>query len=207
MSLPAAWVDRIFERLTLVYGHQFLGRWSGLDLNAVKDDWGRELAGLERNAAAIGYALENLPAGDPPNVLQFRAICNRRPAETPRLLPPDKDGLKRIAGALTVLGGPKETPAEWMARLDRDVAAGTASRARIEHHRIATANGYYGNTAGAVAGSFIAPAADSLPMSMRDPQAICSRCGQTGHRDHNCPWPLEAEQEVQFSDPIAQEVC
>lgn len=104
MSFPAAWVDRIFEKLTMVYGHQFLGRWSGLDLEAVKADWGRELARFQQNPAALAYALDNLPANEPPNVLEFRALCNRRPDENPTALPaPDPAGLKRVSEALSGL--------------------------------------------------------------------------------------------------------
>lgn len=29
MSLPAAWIDKIFTKLTLAYGRDFLGRWEG----------------------------------------------------------------------------------------------------------------------------------------------------------------------------------
>ena len=104
MSLPAAWVEKIFEKLTVTYGHQFLGRWSGLDLEAVKADWAHELARFQQNPKALAYALENLPAGDPPTVLEFRAICNRRPDDPGPALPaPDPAGLKRVAGALAGL--------------------------------------------------------------------------------------------------------
>lgn len=175
MSLPATWVDRIFERLTLVYGHQFLGRWSGLDLDAVKADWGRELSAYQQAPQALSYALDNLPAGEPPNVLQFRALCSRRPVEAPKLPAPDAAGLKRIAGALSVVGAGMESPAEWMARLDRDVIAGNASPARVAHHRIATANGYYGNAAGAISDVFHAPPVEVLPPGMRDSQVRADR--------------------------------
>ena len=43
MSLPLIWVDHIFEKLTVTYGQQFLGRWRDVDLNAVKQ------AGAGRN--------------------------------------------------------------------------------------------------------------------------------------------------------------
>lgn len=110
MSLPSPWVDRIFDKLTLVYGHAFIGRWAGLDLQAVKADWAHELAGFERNPEAIKHALQHLPV-EPPNVMQFRALANNAPPpELPRLPEPKADpervkralqaarlGLKRVA--------------------------------------------------------------------------------------------------------------
>ena len=77
MSLPERWVDRIFSRLTVVYGTEFTRRWEGLDVAEVKADWARELTGFQQSPRAIGYALENLPTSKPPNVLEFRAICLR----------------------------------------------------------------------------------------------------------------------------------
>jgi hypothetical protein len=89
MSLPGPWVDRIFGKLSLVYGRDFLMRWEGLDLDAVKADWADALDGYEHyGAGALAYALEHLPA-KPPTILEFRDIANRGPfkTDTPPLLP------------------------------------------------------------------------------------------------------------------------
>lgn len=75
MSLPSVWVDRIFTKLSLVYGRDFLSRWEGLELDDVKADWAHELSGMSVRPERIRYALENLPASKPPTVLDFRAIC------------------------------------------------------------------------------------------------------------------------------------
>lgn len=80
MSLPDAWVERIFHKLSLVYGHQFISRWDGMPLDDVKADWGHELRGFAQNPGAITYGLEHLPASKPPTVLEFRALCNLGPA-------------------------------------------------------------------------------------------------------------------------------
>ena len=61
MSLPAAWTDKIFKKMTLAYGRDFLARWEGIDLNDVKSDWSHELAGFADHPEAIAYALANLP--------------------------------------------------------------------------------------------------------------------------------------------------
>ena len=83
MSLPDSWVDRIFDKLTLVYGHQFLSRWDGIEIADVKADWAHELRGFAQNPGAIAYGLEHLPQGKAPTVLEFRAICNGPHAPQP----------------------------------------------------------------------------------------------------------------------------
>ena len=49
MTMPLAWIDRIFDKLTLTYGQQFLGRWRDVDMNSVKSDWLHELSGFEKS--------------------------------------------------------------------------------------------------------------------------------------------------------------
>lgn len=100
MSLPMSWVDRIFEKLTLLYGREFVGRWSGAELEQVKADWAHELAGFQAHPWAIAYALQHAPADRPPTVLQFRALARQAPPPpTPRLEapPPNRE---RAAEAL-----------------------------------------------------------------------------------------------------------
>lgn len=121
MSLPDAWVDRIFDKLTLVYGHQFLSRWDGLPLDPVKADWAHELRGFAQNPPAIAYALEHLPPAKPPTVLEFRALCSSthapaRPepllvlgnrAKTPQELAAERhiERIKRVNAAHPEYGG------------------------------------------------------------------------------------------------------
>jgi hypothetical protein len=103
MSLPTPWVDRIFDKLTLVYGQAFLRRWSDIDINAVKSDWAHELAGFAQHPRAIAYALDNLPADKPPTVLEFRAMARRAPpADVPKLDAP-KANPERVATELAKL--------------------------------------------------------------------------------------------------------
>jgi len=97
MSLPSPWVDRIFDKLTLTYGQAFLRRWQDLDIDAVKEDWAHELAGLQQSPKAITYALQNLPIDKPPTVLEFRAACRRMPPEVFVALPTAKLDPERLA--------------------------------------------------------------------------------------------------------------
>ena len=96
MSLPAAWVDKIFTKLALVYGRDFSSRWEGLNLTDVKTDWGHELDGYDRHPKAIAYALQNLPAR-PPTVLEFRSIARAAPSETVLALDAPRANAERMA--------------------------------------------------------------------------------------------------------------
>ena len=112
MSLPLPWVDRIFEKLTLVYGQAFLARWRDLDLDAVKADWAHELDGFERHPKAIAHALQALPPEKPPTVLQFRELARRAPLpELPRLAGPPADA-GRVAAELAKLATVRTTAAQ-----------------------------------------------------------------------------------------------
>lgn len=77
--LPKNWVDRIFARLLVRYGAAWLRMWDGIDIEAVKADWARELGHIQ--AETLAYALEHLPAEKPPTVGQFLDICRRAPVK------------------------------------------------------------------------------------------------------------------------------
>jgi hypothetical protein len=87
MSLPLPWVDRIFDKLTLVYGRDFAGRWDGLSLDVVKFDWAHELSGFENYPESIKHALQILPPSKPPTVLEFRNLANSCPKMALKELP------------------------------------------------------------------------------------------------------------------------
>jgi len=78
-SLPEAWVDRIFDKLSVTYGAAWMRKWEGVDGSAVKADWGHELRGFQQSPHAIKHALEHLPPDEPPTVLQFRGLCIKAP--------------------------------------------------------------------------------------------------------------------------------
>lgn len=76
--LPDDVIDRLFSALVVRYGSPFTDRWRDLDLEIVKADWARELAGFAGNLGAIRHALDHLPER-PPNVIDFRKLCNAAP--------------------------------------------------------------------------------------------------------------------------------
>jgi len=144
MPLPAPWVDRIFDKLSVVYGHQFMGRWAGIPVEAVKADWAHELSALEANPSAIKFALENLPPSAPPTVLEFRALCSRRPDVAPPALPARKGDLKRLAAALSGITFANESieqkAARCLAHLKQLRAEGVASPGQLDFLRRVEAN-------------------------------------------------------------------
>ena len=78
MSLPIAWVEKIFDKLTLNYGQDFLNRYKSIPLADVKTDWSHELGFVMGRPSAISFALSNLPER-PPTAQQFRALCLSAP--------------------------------------------------------------------------------------------------------------------------------
>lgn len=114
MSLPESWVNRIFQRLTLVYGRDFLSRYEGQDLGAVRAGWGEELTGFQQAPDAIKFALEILPSDKPPTVLQFRDLCRKAPQYAPKALPAPAPDPAIAAKALEALRPAKRVdPLQW----------------------------------------------------------------------------------------------
>jgi len=121
MSLPSPWVDRIFEKLLLTYGRNFLDRWTGLDIESVKADWAFELDGFDKLPQSIKFALENLNPDRPPSVREFRALAYRCPKEDTLRVEPPPANPEKIAAALLKMAPARTTPApdmkDWARRL------------------------------------------------------------------------------------------
>jgi hypothetical protein len=103
MSLQIAWVDRIFERLTVRYGDRFLNRWKGIDMDAVRSDWSCVLAGFENWPEAISFAIDHLDDEKPPTATMFRTIAMGAPKPERIALPEPKADPDRIAAELAKL--------------------------------------------------------------------------------------------------------
>ena len=126
MSLPANWTDKIFMKLTLIYGRDFTARWEGMNICDIKTDWSHELSGYENRPKAIAWALQNLPAGKPPTVLEFRKLCNTLPQEATVFLEAPKADPERVKAELSKLSpAPVKTDGkEWARRKLAAHAAG-----------------------------------------------------------------------------------
>lgn len=174
MSLPASWVDRIFEKLQLVYGSHFLSRWAGMDINVVKADWAHELAGFANQPEVIRYALEHLPPDPPPSVLQFRAICNSSPRSDQLALPrPDiKPDPERVASLMARLGQlasqrASMSPAEYCASRIKAIAAERGFMGADQRHVLDCCNRVSTGGGGMPVGEFSMIPVDVLPPGMR----------------------------------------
>lgn len=100
MSLPTPWIDRIFSKLTVAYGRDFLSRWEGVSMADVKTDWAHELSGFVNCPEAIAWALAHLPDGKPPTVMQFRTLANSMPRQENIPLPPPAPSAEKLAKEL-----------------------------------------------------------------------------------------------------------
>lgn len=141
MSLPDAWVNQLFAKLTVRYGAAFMRQYAGLDPDEVKADWADVLGIFAQSKDALRYGLEHIPADKPPNALQFRDLC-RRPTEhatsTLRLPMPKADpALARAVRAAwkpVGAGGPRA----WAERLrDREQRGEQLTRFQAEAWRTA----------------------------------------------------------------------
>jgi len=97
MSLPIAWIDRIFERLTVRYGDRFTARWKGVDMDAVRHDWATVLAGFEHWPEAITFAFDTLDDEKPPTAAVFRSLALKAPKPTRLALPEPQADPSRLA--------------------------------------------------------------------------------------------------------------
>lgn len=72
MALPSEWVDRLFLRLSVMYGAKWAAMWDGVPLADVKDGWATALARF--SGETLGRALENC-GQFPPTLPEFVEIC------------------------------------------------------------------------------------------------------------------------------------
>lgn len=95
--LPVACIDKIFMKMALAYGRDFIYKYEGIPEEELKIDWAETLAGFYNHPEAIAYALQNLPDGKPPTAMEFRAICRRAPKKELPALPSPKVDKVRLA--------------------------------------------------------------------------------------------------------------
>ncbi len=121
--LPSSWVERIFARLTGVYGREFTGQFSsgmvdGVDvgLENAKQVWAEELGMFADHPDALRYGLANLPE-KVPNCIRFREVCKNAPRPqyfklehkpTPEERAASRERIREIMAKLRVNGNGQE---------------------------------------------------------------------------------------------------
>jgi hypothetical protein len=118
----AGMIETALAKMAVVYGAKFDALWKGHELPALAAAWAEELKHFDLDD--IGYAMQHLPDGMPPNLLQFKALCRgrlqtslngyREPRPTPEQLAPTVDALKALSVALHAQHG---DPKGWARRL------------------------------------------------------------------------------------------
>jgi hypothetical protein len=111
MSLPIAWIDRIFDRLTVRYGNRFLDRWKGVNMDAVRYDWSSTLAGFEGWPEAIAFAFGLIDDEKPPTAAMFRSLALKAPKPERLALPEPAADPDRIAAEIAKLEHLRTKPA------------------------------------------------------------------------------------------------
>jgi hypothetical protein len=126
--LPELVVERIFATMRGTYGVSFDRQWEpppdrspAQHLAELRRFWAQELAAWADDVDAISWALSHLPP-KPPNLLEFRALCARRPepiraAEPAQPVSPAR--MRRVLEKLRTLGAEKASkdPRAWARRL------------------------------------------------------------------------------------------
>lgn len=88
--LSESWGNRIFERLTAIYGREFKGKFSmviqGVDvgIDTAKIAWRTELSAFNDYPECISWAFDNLPEFAP-NAIQFKRLCQAAPRNEPKI--------------------------------------------------------------------------------------------------------------------------
>lgn len=121
-AVPDAWVDRIWGVMRATYGAAFDRQWAcppGIDpaqhVAAMRTHWAGNLAVFQGNPMAIAYAMDHLPV-QVPNLIEFVALCRRRPdAPLPMLEGPPADPA-RVDEAISKAHARKEArhPMAWV---------------------------------------------------------------------------------------------
>lgn len=71
-----AWIERIFAKLTSIYGDDFTRNWRGIDPEEIKAEWADTLGGF--HAADIASALQACRSQPKaPNLPEFASLCRQ----------------------------------------------------------------------------------------------------------------------------------
>jgi len=127
-----AWVNRLFERFSLMYGRDWSDKWTGIPMTQVKASWAMDLAPF--TADDIRRALEEVRTHNkfPPSCPEFVTLCRvMRPAPVPKFLalPEPRGGAiaPHVQAEIDKLLDAHRTrdPKDWAREILREHQAGT----------------------------------------------------------------------------------
>lgn len=74
-ALPDSWIERLFDKLSAMYGNRFTDMWRGIDPEMVKREWAESLVSYP--PAVLKYALDQCKdtSNSPPSLPQFIGFC------------------------------------------------------------------------------------------------------------------------------------
>jgi hypothetical protein len=129
--LPPKVIDKLFFRLSNVYGSQWTNLWRDNDIDEVKELWRDELGYFANNLEAFAWALAHLPERVP-NLVQFKKLLNDAP--TANAAPAIDYGKaapipEAIAVELKKIAQPREVDYKaWAKKILNDVEQGIKRR-------------------------------------------------------------------------------
>lgn len=126
------WIERIFARLSGIYGSEFTYKWADVDNDALKAEWADALGGF--HADDIGAALQSCRAQPKaPNLPEFASMCRqnmntRTTKQIPPLTPAERVAAAKVAQKVAQsMSEKKENPngrKQWAYRLMEREAKG-----------------------------------------------------------------------------------
>ena len=99
--MRSEWIERIFARLSGIYGSEFTYKWADVDNDSLKAEWADALGGF--HADDIAAALQACRAQPKaPNLPEFASMCRqnmntRKTADIPKLTPEDRIAAAKVA--------------------------------------------------------------------------------------------------------------
>ena len=119
------WIERIFARLSGIYGSEFTYKWADVDSDSLKAEWADALGGF--HAEDIASALQACRAQPKaPNLPEFASMCRqnmntRTTKQIPPLTPAERVAAAKVAQTVAkAMSEKKENPngkKQWAYRL------------------------------------------------------------------------------------------
>lgn len=129
-AVPEAWIERLFVRLSAIYGSKMATMWGDCPKADIMDAWGEALASADpaNVRSALAKVAERYPSW-PPTLGEFMALCRNEstPQAHRQALPAPWPNVDQAVVA-TVVGqfgsGTKKDPKDWARRILAEAEVG-----------------------------------------------------------------------------------